>query len=309
MSIITLTRGTDMENIRNANRLQPLDSKSLWMENDLCIFFGPTGIGKSIFAVQTAIDVTRKTKKPVLYYDLELSESEFMQRFSSDYLGELFYRAAPDTQELLSLNAKKITTLIRKVHNEQKIKYFIVDNISIILDDATNYDKAKRFILEFKSIVDEMPDVSIMLIGHTPKRDNSCPVTADSLAGSKALLNFTKSAFAIMPSVTGKNIAYVKQLKTRNSELFYDDKNVLVYKREKKNNILLFSNIGTADESDHLFSERNKSSMQNKERNKLIHKLKKEGKSLQEIVDYFVQRGHNITREGVRYVLSQQQKE
>lgn len=302
MSIYNLKRGIDMKDIKPENRLKPLDSYSLWIENDLCIFFGPAGIGKSTFAVQLAIDVTKKTKEPVWYIDLELSELEFMQRFSSDYLGKLFYRAAPDTKELLSLDAKKITTLIRKAHNEQKIKYFIIDNMSIILDDATNYDKAKHFILEFKSLVDDNPDLSIMLIGHTPKRDNAFPVTPDSLAGSKALLNFIKSAFAIMPSVQGKNIVYVEQVKARNNEIIYDEKNVLVYKREKKNNILLFTDIGTGKESDHLFTQKNITD--NTERNKLIFKLEGEGKTLKEISDACTQKGMPISREGVRQILN-----
>lgn len=302
MSINNPKKGIEMKDIRAEDRLKPLDSKSLWMENDLSIFFGPAGIGKSTFAVQLAIDVTHKKKEPVMYIDCELSEAEFMQRFSSAYLGPLFWRTAPNVNELASLNAKKVTYAIKNFYNKLKIKYFIIDNMSIILDDATNYDKAKHFILEFKSLVDDNPDLSIMLIGHTPKRDNAFPVTPDSLAGSKALLNFIKSAFAIMPSVQGKNIVYVEQVKARNNEIIFDDKNVLVYKREKKNNILLFTDIGTGKESDHLFTQKN--IIDSTERNKLIFKLNGEGKTLKEISDACTQKGMPISREGVRQILN-----
>ena len=110
-----------------------------------------------------------------------------------------------------------------------------------------------------------------------------------------------------MPSVQGKNIVYVEQVKARNNEIIYDEKNVLVYKREKKNNILLFTNIGTGKESDHLFTQKNITD--NTERNKLIFKLKGEGKTLQEISDICAQKGMPISREGIRLVLKPKKQE
>ncbi len=302
-SLNQIKSGIEMEIVNSDNMIQPLDTQSLWLENDLCIFFGPSGVGKSIFAVQTAIDVIKKTREPVLYFDLELSEREFMQRFSGDYLGELFYRAAPDSEELLSLDARKITDLIIKTYKERHFKYFVVDNISIILDDAMNYDKAKRFVLKFKSVVDEFPEISIMLVGHTPKRDNSLPASADNLAGSKALTNFVKSVFAIMPSVKGGNIVYLKQLKARNGRLVYGDNNVLQYQLKSENNVLLFKQMGTTAESEHLFNDKNREAKQKIQRNSLIIRLHKEGKSIREISDILVEKGEIISREGVRKII------
>ncbi len=288
--------GIEMEIVNSANMLQPLDTQSLWLENDLTIFFGPSGVGKSIFAVQTAIDVIKKTGEPVLYLDFELSEREFMQRFSRDYLGELFYRAAPDAEELLTLNARKITDLVIKAYKERHFKYFIIDNISIVLDDAMNYDKAKRFVLKFKSVVDKFPEISIMLVGHTPKRDSSLPTSADNLAGSKALTNFVKSVFAIMPSIKGKDIVYVKQLKARNNVLRYGDDNVLVYERKKEGNILLFKKIGESKEVEHLFNEKNRETKQKMQRNSQIIALHKDGNSLSAIQDILKTKGEEISR-------------
>ena len=294
-----------MESVDKENRIKPLDSKSFWLENDLSVFFGPAGVGKSIFAVAIAAEISKKLNEKVLYYDFELDEREFMSRFTKEFLGPNFLRAEPTSDDLKTLDGEQMVNDIENAYVKEKIKFYVVDNISIILEDPTNYDKAKRFVLGFKSLVDKYHDISILLVGHTPKRDKALPVTADSLAGSKALTNFCKSVFAIMPSVKGKNIVYVKQVKTRNSELLYDENNVIEYHLVKKCDCLYFKEIGTSKESEHLFSDKNKSSKENDERNKRIMKLHNEGNSPRKIEELLPKYGFSLSHTRIHQIIKE----
>ena len=246
-----------MKIVNGNNMIKPFDISSLWLENNLCIFFGDTGVGKSIFAVQMALDVIKKTGEPVLYFDLELSEREFMHRFTSDYLGELFYRVAPNPKEWVLLNTKTVIDLIIKTYKERHFKYFVVDSMIYLSDHGYDYNRAKRLILKFKSVVDEFPEISIMLVGHTKKRNDSHPISDDDLAGSKVLINSVESVFAITPSVKGGNVVYLKQLKAPDGRLVYGDNNVLQYQLKRENNVLIFKQMGTTAESEHLFNHKN----------------------------------------------------
>ena len=64
----------------------------LWFENELCIFFADTNVGKSILAVQIADAIARGIPmegfrlegppRPVLYLDFEISDKQFEKRYS-----------------------------------------------------------------------------------------------------------------------------------------------------------------------------------------------------------------------------------
>lgn len=305
MSILNFKLAKNMENLREEERIHALDAKSFWLENDLCILYGPAGTGKSIFAVGLGVEVSKKRQEKVLYVDFELTEREFMSRFSKDFLGEFFCRAEPTSEAMMTLDGTRMVECIENIYVKNKIRFFIVDNISIILDDPTNFDKAKRFVLMFKCLVDKYSDMSVMLVGHTPKRDKSVPVSSDTLAGSKALSNFCKSAFAIVPSVKGKNIVYVKQTKTRNGECLYNEDNVLEYKLVKKENNLIFNELGTSREAEHLFTQHNRIQKANEQRDILISKLHKEGKSTREISKLLKKKGIALSHTGVNIVINQ----
>lgn len=304
MSLLDIKSAKDVMVVSNEDRILPLDSKGFWLENDLCVCFGPAGVGKSIFAVGLAAEISKTLKEKVVYFDFELSDREFMLRFTRDFLGDYFFRGRPSNEDLMTTDGKRMAQIIEQIYLEKKIKYFVVDNISIILDDPTNYDKAKRFILEFKGLVDKYQDMSILLVGHTPKRDMAAPISSDSLAGSKALTNFCKSAFAIIQSVKGSNIIYVKQVKTRNGECLYDANNVLVYTLIREKGNLLFKELGTGKESDHLYTARNTNLKENEVRDEMIIKLYNQTKSTREISKILLEKkGIRISHTAVNQVV------
>ena len=64
----------------------------LWFEGELCILFADTNLGKSILAVQIGNSISKgepikgfileTPKQPILYFDFELSDKQFENRYS-----------------------------------------------------------------------------------------------------------------------------------------------------------------------------------------------------------------------------------
>ena len=94
--------------------------------------------------------------------------------------------------------------------------------------------------------------LSILALAHTPKRDLSKPITRNDLQGSKMLINFCDSAFAIGESHQDGTTRYLKQIKARNTEIIYDIENVCICQIIKISNFLQFEMVSYGREYDHL---------------------------------------------------------
>jgi hypothetical protein len=93
------------------------------------------------------------------------------------------------------------------------------------------------------------------VLAHTPKRRNPArPIGTDDLHGSKLLINFADSAFAIGRSNTDNNLCYLKQIKQRNTRQVYGDDNVCLCRIEKHLNFLQFRFEGSGPERPHLLN-------------------------------------------------------
>ena len=67
----------------------------LWFEGELCILFADTNLGKSILAVQIGNSISKgeqihgfkleTPKQPILYFDFELSDKQFENRYSINF--------------------------------------------------------------------------------------------------------------------------------------------------------------------------------------------------------------------------------
>ena len=95
-------------------------------------------------------------------------------------------------------------------------------------------------------------NLSILALAHTPKRDMSLPLTRNDLGGSKMLMNFCDSAFAVGESTMGKDLRYLKQIKQRNTSQVYDATNVCLCQIAKPHNFLHYQFTGYGNEADHL---------------------------------------------------------
>lgn len=256
-----------------------------WFEGELCFLFADTGAGKTILAVQIANDIAKV--QIVLYLDFELSDKQFEARYSRNYTNHYhfnpnFYRIeiAPDTElpEGVTFEDYLYTSLELSI-KETGAKVIFVDNITYLKDETERAKNALPLMKLLKKLKAKY-GLSILCLAHTPKRDLSKPLSRNDLAGSKMLINFCDSAFAIGESVKDTSIRYLKQIKVRYKAFKYDAENVSVYQIAQPENFVMFEFVGYGMEQDHLRI------YTDKEREKIVSEVKKlqgEGKSQRDI--------------------------
>lgn len=243
----------------SAEKVEPLWSP-FWNRGEICVLFSETNVGKSILATQIADNIangynsiTGADGEPIktVYFDYELSDEQFRDRYAGAEFSNNFYRASPfdDSIEFLCLESA-YNDIVNAM--EDGAKAVIVDNItyltSAINDAATMLDLLKRLKAKVKEY-----GASLLLITHTPKRSQKEILTRADAAGSSYLLNFCDSAFAIGRSYLNSRYRYVKQIKNRVGEFTYTEENVLVGVFEKRDGMLQF--VPVVEQSEYLHLE------------------------------------------------------
>lgn len=244
---------------------------TFWFENELCILFADTNLGKSILAVQIANSISSGKAVPgfrmeakmqkVLYFDFELSDKQFEVRYSENYTNHYefdtnnFYRAEMNPDAEPPSMFKDFESYLNHSLEESIIrtsaKIIIIDNITY-LKNATETAKDAMPLMKHLKALKSKYNLSILALAHTPKRDLSKPITRNDLQGSKMLINFCDSAFSIGESANYKEIRYIKQIKVRNAELLFDINNVATCEIRKQTNFLEFHFTGFGNEIEHL---------------------------------------------------------
>jgi hypothetical protein len=234
----------------------------LWFLHELCIFFADTGLGKTIYATQEATRICQEEKQPVLVIDFELTPKQFELRYSVNGTQHYpfppnFYRAEvnPDTADFEAYGYQSfedyLYASIQQAIVSTGASIVIIDNITW-LNDETEKAKYALSLMKHLKALKNMYNLSLLVLAHTPKRDLSKPITRNCLAGSKMLINFCDSAFAMGESVKGTGMRYIKQIKARNEQIVYDGDNVAVYEIQKPHNFLRMVHVGLSTEREHL---------------------------------------------------------
>jgi archaellum biogenesis ATPase FlaH len=241
-----------------------------WHENELCILYADTNIGKSILAVQIADSLSRGeaipgfinecSPKKVLYLDFELSDKQFENRYSDNYQNHYhfeneFLRAEINAEADIPKEYNGIEDFLTKSLEskilENKADVVIIDNLTFLKSDN---ERAKDALVLMKLLkqLTKKSNVSILVLAHTPKRDASKPITKNDLAGSKMLMNFCDSSFAIGGSALSPSLRYLLQVKQRNTEHVFHNENVIVCELKKEYNFLSFGFVEYGSEKEHL---------------------------------------------------------
>jgi len=238
-----------------------------WYEGELCILFADTNLGKSILAVQIGNSIskgepirgfkTEAKKQPVLYFDFELSDKQFENRYSIDFKTHyqwdnnfLRIEINPDA-EIPENFEKQLNQSFEDVIEKTGVKILIIDNITYLKNETERAKNALPLMKYLKALKSKY-GLSILALAHTPKRDLSKPITRNDLQGSKMLINFCDSSFSIGESHTDKYLRYLKQIKARNTEIIYDAENVVTCQIQKPYNFLEFEFLVYGTERDHL---------------------------------------------------------
>lgn len=244
------------EAIKKGEQAQLFDE--FWFEGETCCLYGDSNVGKSILAVQIARSIAN-TKK-VLYFDFELSESQILHRYSDsetkkcyNFPGNMYHvslnymMGVYSVEELPDQIINQIEDLVKKTG----ASVIIIDNLTWI---AYNYRSAKMAgeLMKRLSAMKVQYNLSMLILAHTPKRNMSKPITQNDLGGSKMIMNFLDSAFAIGCSSKDPAIRYIKQIKVRYVEMKYGEDNVWLCTIEPIRSFLKFRRFNYGMESEHL---------------------------------------------------------
>lgn len=221
-------------------------------EGDLAILFASSGSGKSILATQIAHEVSQRER--VLYLDCELSDKQFQRRYEGFTFNQNFIRVElyPDAEKPPQISDEDfIIQSLEEATLSLGARVLVVDNITYLRSDT---EKAKDALSLMKKLKEQKKKhgLTVLAIAHTPKRDTSRPLSPNDLAGSMMLYNFCDAVFAIGVG-NDPSVRYVKQLKTRYTEIVYGEDNVIVFDIEQRTDGFLgFRFVNYGHERDYL---------------------------------------------------------
>lgn len=226
--------------------------KQLWFEGQIAILFARDGVGKSIFALQVAVEIARRKK--VMYFDYEMSFADFKDRYVANdgtpynFPANLTY-VTPNYENIGNAEAlHDIEECTRDIGAE----VLIIDNITALSCELEEGSEAIRLMQKIKKMA-MANHWSIMLIAHTPKLADGCQIRQTDVAGSKKITDLAPSVFSLGKSLKNEPLRYLIQFKQRHSHTeFHDANNVLMLRLNKVYNFLSFVEIGTSSEVEEL---------------------------------------------------------
>lgn len=261
---------------------------SLWYEGECTCLFADSNLGKSIYAVQIAEEISKK--EPVLYFDFELSDKQFQLRYTDDVTKELhqfpanFKRAEINLETMGEsiIGADYEDVIVQDIESAaiaHSVKVIIIDNLTWICNASEKGDAAGRLMMNLVRMK-KQHGWSVLVISHTPKRPLTSPINQNTLAGSKKLINFFDSSFAIGQSAKDESLRYIKQIKVRYGSFEYGADNVIICEIVKEKGFTRFNQIGFSKESEHLkeISEKDEMEVDNR-----VIELHRQGKTQREI--------------------------
>ena len=217
-----------------------------WYEQELCILFADTNVGKTILAVQIADSISCGRSIPgfkletmaqkVIYCDFELNDKQFQGRYSRNYgepyvFSDNFLRVEINPDAVFPEDASfelSLSNAIESVIIETGAKILIIDNITYLRHENERAKDALPLMKHLKMLKNKY-NLSLLVLAHTPKRDLTKPLTRNDLQGSKVLMNFCDSSFAIGESSSDSSFRYIKMIKVRLDILEHTDPRFRAY--------------------------------------------------------------------------------
>jgi hypothetical protein len=225
-------------------KIEPLFGE-LWRTGEVAVLIGEPGVGKSLLATQIAEVIARGAKhsinglptasKPrrVIYFDFERTPEQFAGLYSCQPFPATPYREDYKFSRRFQHARLDLFTDIPGAFNgslDRYIRYWVVEAIAerradvFVIDGiahlagGTSIEKVMR---RLRPIVAGSGASLLIVAPAKPKRRPS-PVTLADLTRCRSLREMPDSVFAIARSITHPDIRYVKDLKSRTSQLTAD---------------------------------------------------------------------------------------
>ena len=221
------------------------------VEHETTILFGDTGLGKSTYAMQIAIQVAQ-TGINVLYVNFELSQQQWAQRFPEKQLPESLMIANIDYAMMRNVTDQQhILEAIQQTALKHDTSVLIVDNLTNLCINSKDGAEAGNIMLQLISLR-MTHNWTMLILAHVPKRKAIDPLSLNDLAGSKVISNMVDNVVAINKSKQHKDMRYLIQLKCRSFPIELDAKNVQEMTMTSSEGWLHFNLGGYSDELSHL---------------------------------------------------------
>jgi RecA-family ATPase len=278
-----------------------------WYQNEICILFADTNVGKSVLAVQIGNSLSRldpiapfgleADACAVLYVDFELSAQQFEARYTHRgqqfMFAQQFYRAEISPDFNAPNNTEKPGLLVEKALEygikKTEASVLIIDNLTSLRTGTEKAGEALPLMKHLKALKSKY-NLSILVLAHTPKRNPALPLGRNDLQGSKMLINFCDSAFAIGESATRPGTRFLKQIKQRYGTETYGTNHVALMQLIKDDSFLQYRFLHFDREANHL---RRRSQQEREQLALRINQLHQQGHSQRQISR---QTGASLTR-------------
>ena len=221
------------------------------LEGDLCIIFGQSGIGKTIFAMQVAREIAAKGKR-VLYADFEMTLRQLCLRYESANFPPTFFRAEMDRDNPID----NVLQGIEQAAVANLAEVVFIDNITALSQSLDKGADAGSLMASLNGLKKKY-NWTLVVLNHVPKMySGTLPLSLSAIQGSAKLNQLIDDAVGLAQSQKDKSLVYVKQCKWRNGEVILDSDNVALYERGKNaEGNLCFTFRGYDAEVSHLSAE------------------------------------------------------
>ena len=223
----------------------------LWWEKELVICFASTNVGKTLLAMQiaeslaTGAQVFKDDDNPcpneteamkVLYVDAELTYKQIENRYKNYATKENYELSsniirAEINRDFLWQKGDNMEELIKEdiknLIEEHKPEALIVDNLKMLRKGTEKSHEALPMMFELNNLKGKY-NISILVLGHTPKIDVLSPIQINHLSGSSDIANASDGIFAIAKTKEDNATRYIKELKQRNVQFKFGSSNVLL---------------------------------------------------------------------------------
>ena len=239
--------------IDEAHKLPPLVSlySDIVLEGDLCIIFGQSGIGKTIFAMQIARSIAEHDKR-VLYVDCEMTPRQLGNRYKTANFPPTFLRAEMDREH----PAEDVLKGIEEVAAANHVDVVFIDNITALGQSLDRSADAGTLMASLNTLKKKY-SWTLVVLNHVPKMfSGNVPLSLSAMQGSAKINQLIDDAIGIAQSSIDPNLVYAKQCKWRNGELTMGADHVAIYERRKDEyGNLGFTERGFSTEREHLSIE------------------------------------------------------
>lgn len=236
-----------LEQARQLPPIKPL-YPNIVLEGDLVIFFGQSGVGKTIFAMQVARHIAGKGKR-VLYVDFEMTLRQLILRYDTTNFPPTFFRAEMDRDA----PADNVLEGIEEAALANNSEVVFIDNITALgqsLDRGTDAGT----LMAALNVLKKKYNWTLVLLNHIPKMfSGAVPLSLSAMQGSAKINQLVDDAIGLAQSRKDGSLVYVKQCKWRNGEILLNSDNVALFERCKGDDGNLgFIPRGYGVEGDHL---------------------------------------------------------